>query len=93
MHDARVRRIASWTMIGMTATVFLAGCVYRKETTTVPAASPATVIVTQPERTVTYPQGRYELRGSGTATAPYYWVWIPAGAMPPNPPPPPPAGR
>jgi hypothetical protein len=38
----------------------------------------------------TYPQGRYELRGHGTAASPYYWVWIPAGAqvqvIPPAPP-------
>jgi hypothetical protein len=38
--------------------------------------------------TVTYPEGRYQLYGDGAAT-PYYWVWIPAGAVPPPPPPPP----
>ncbi|HEU4367899.1 MAG TPA: hypothetical protein VFV05_06665 [Methylomirabilota bacterium] len=68
--------------------VALGGCVYRERT--VPAASPPTTVVVAPsarERVVTYPEGRYELRGDGTASAPYYWVWIPAGAAPPNPPP------
>ena len=68
----------------------LGGCVYRERA--VPAASPPTTVVVAPtasERVVTYPEGRYELRGDGTASAPYYWVWIPAGAAPPNPPPPP----
>ncbi|HXD96578.1 MAG TPA: hypothetical protein VN646_08550 [Candidatus Acidoferrum sp.] len=38
---------------------------------------------------MTYPEGRYELKGEGSVNSPYYWVWIPAGATPPNPPPPP----
>jgi hypothetical protein len=66
----------------------LGGCVYRERT--VPAASPATTVVVAPtatERVVSYPEGRYELRGDGSTTTPYYWVWIPAGATPPNPPP------
>jgi hypothetical protein len=65
----------------------LGGCVYSEP---IPAASPATTVVVAPaatDRIVTYPEGRYELRGDGTTTAPYYWVWIPAGATPPNPPP------
>src|SRR5207247_275936 len=32
-------------------------------------------------RIVTYSGGRYELRGDGSAAAPYYWVWIPSGAV------------
>jgi hypothetical protein len=66
----------------------LGGCVYRERP--VPAASPPTTVVVAPtasERVVSYPEGRYELRGDGTAAAPYYWVWIPAGATPPAPPP------
>jgi hypothetical protein len=66
----------------------LGGCVYRERT--VPAASPPTAVVVAPtasERVVTYPEGRYELRGEGSPAAPYYWVWIPTGATPPNPPP------
>jgi hypothetical protein len=38
-------------------------------------------------QTVTHPDGRYQLYGSGTAASPYYWVWIPTGASPPAPPP------
>ena len=49
-------------------------------------AAPPTVYVQPPPppapTVVYYPQGRYELRGDGVATA-YHWVWIP------NPPPPP----
>jgi len=69
---------------------FLGGCVHRVEKqTSTPAASPSTtVVVTQPQRTVNYPEGRYELYGDGRTT-PYYWVWVPAGATPPAPPPPP----
>jgi len=57
----------------------------------VPSASPATTVVVTPaapQRVYTYPQGRYELRGDGSAVSPYYWVWIPAGVtvMPPPPP-------
>jgi len=70
----------------------LSGCVYR-ERAVVPAASAPTTVVVAPqatgERVVTYPEGRYELKGEGTVNSPYYWVWIPAGATPPNPPPPP----
>jgi hypothetical protein len=68
--------------------VALGGCAYRERP--VPAASPATTVVVAPtanERVVTYPEGRYELRGDGSASAPYYRVWIPADASPPNPPP------
>jgi len=82
-----VRAVALAGLVLITAS-FLSGCVYRKETTT-PAASPATtVVVTQPQRTVSYPEGRYELYGDGRTT-PYYWVWVPAGVTPPAPPPPP----
>jgi hypothetical protein len=31
------------------------------------------------QRVYTYPDGRYELRGNGTATDPYFWVWEPSG--------------
>ena len=66
----------------------LGGCASRERAA--PAASPATTVVVAPtanERVVAYREGRYELRGDGSPTAPYYWVWIPAGATPPNPPP------
>jgi hypothetical protein len=35
------------------------------------------------DRVRVYPEGRYELLGSGTPSAPYYWVWIPTGTTPP----------
>jgi hypothetical protein len=81
------RRLAIPLLISAIA---LGGCVYRDRTVTVPAASPSTAVVVAPtaaERIVTYPEGRYELRGDGTSVSPFYWVWIPAGSTPPNPPP------
>ena len=47
-----------------------------------PAYSPPPPSAPPTPRVVTYPTGRYELRGDGTST-PYTWVWVP------NPPPPP----
>ncbi len=63
----------------LTALVFVAG-------TSIPGdyayAQTTSVVVVQPgPRVYTYPEGRYELRGEGTATSPYYWVWIPAGVQ------------
>ncbi len=50
-------------------------------------ASPGTGATVQAHRVYTYPDGRFELRGSGTAASPFYWVWIPAGITSvPNPP-------
>ena len=71
--------------------VLMTGCVYRRET--VPAAAPTTVVVppaastTTVQRVYTYPEGRYQLYGNGTVDSPYYWVWIPTGAVAPTPPP------
>jgi hypothetical protein len=73
-------------LMAVSGVAVLGGCVYRERV--VPAASvPAPVVVAPAasERVVTYPEGRYELRGEGSATSPYYWVWIPAGAPPPPP--------
>ena len=85
-------RLIATTLLALSGTVALGGCIYR-EKAVVPAASPATTVVVAPSatnRVVTYPEGRYELRGDGTVGSPYYWVWIPAGAVSvPNPPPPP----
>jgi hypothetical protein len=56
-----------------------------------PAPNAAAGQLTQ--RTFTYPEGRYELRGDGTAGNPFFWTWIPVGAQtmsaPPLPPFPP----
>jgi hypothetical protein len=74
------------------AATLLGGCGARTTVVPVPAASPptTTVVVTSPagQRVVNYPSGRYELYGDGVST-PYYWVWVPAGAVLPAPPPPP----
>jgi hypothetical protein len=80
------------SLLALSGAAALGGCVYR-ERVVQPAASPATtVVVAAPnERVVTYPEGRYELRGDGTTSSPYYWVWIPTGYTPAHNPPPPPA--
>ncbi len=45
-------------------------------------AQMTSVVVLQPnQRVYSYPEGRYELRGEGTASSPYYWVWIPTGVQ------------
>ncbi len=68
----------------------LAACVYSREVTTEKPAPSNVVVAPQPvERVYTYSDGRYELRGDGTASSPYYWVWIPSGVQSvPAPPPP-----
>jgi hypothetical protein len=65
----------------------LGGCIsYTKEITTERAVP---VVASAPSnRVVSYPEGRYELYGEGTARAPYYWVWIPSGGTTTPPPPP-----
>jgi hypothetical protein len=69
----------------------LAGCVYSREVTREKPVPSNVVVSTQPVQHVyTYPDGRYELHGDGTASSPYYWVWIPSGVQSvPAPPPPP----
>jgi len=51
--------------------------------TEAPVVTTASVPATQ---TVVYQGGQYKLYGSGTATSPYYWVWVPAGVTAPAPP-------
>jgi hypothetical protein len=89
------------TVMTTAAAAALAGCASSPPRTVpaatvpigVPAASPATTVVIPPAGTptrVTYPEGAYELRGSGTPGSPYYWVWVPHGTQAPLLPPPPP---
>jgi len=82
-------RMLATSLLALSGAIVMGGCIYREKA--VPAASPATTVVVAPsaaDRVVTYPEGRYELRGDGTVNSPYYWVWIPAGATSvPNPPP------
>jgi len=73
----------------------LAGCFYSSRETERVTPAPNAVVVQSPRRMYTYPEGRYELQGNGTASSPYYWVWIPEGArsVPPPPPLPPISSR
>ena len=87
-------RLIGMSLIALSATGLLGGCVYRERVAsspTVVAASPPTTVVVTPspgQRVVTYSEGRYELYGDGTAASPYYWVWIPTGVTAfPAPPP------
>jgi hypothetical protein len=83
-------RVLATSLLVLSSVVAMGGCIYREKV--VPAASPSTAVVVTPsatDRVVTYPEGRYELRGEGTVNSPYYWVWIPAGTNVttiPNPP-------
>ncbi len=88
-----------WTRPAALAAAFLvcasagAGCSYTSEETRTSAAQPprSTLLMHEPQREYTYPSGRYELRGDGSTSNPYYWVWVPAGVQAvPNPPPIPP---
>ncbi len=89
MRNDNVRGFATFGITMTLGAALLGGCIYRHEEKVVPAASPATTVVVTPgsDRVVTYREGRWELRGNGTASSPYYWVWIPTGSTPPNPPP------
>ena len=81
-------RLFTASLLVLSGATALGGCAYT-EPAVVPAASPVVVVPVTNERVVTYPEGRYELRGDGSVASPYYWVWIPRGATPPSPPPPP----
>ncbi len=78
----------------LVCTSVVAGCAYDSTETAATPTEPSTsstMALQQPQREYTYPNGRYELRGSGSAGNPYYWVWIPAGVQTePAPPPVPP---
>jgi hypothetical protein len=78
----------------LAGTTGLAGCFYSSTKETREKPVPSSVVVATPhqlvQRVYTYPDGRYELHGEGTASSPYYWVWIPSGVQSvPSPPPPP----
>jgi hypothetical protein len=61
-----------------TITTLATGCVYTREVETVPPA-PIVVAPAAPTTTAAYSEGRWELRGDGSAARPYYWVWVPTG--------------
>ncbi len=86
--------MSAYTRPAALAAVFLVfassvtGCVYGSREVT--ERKPG-VTIHMPQREYTYPDGRYVLRGDGTSSDPYYWVWIPNGVQgEPNPPPVPP---
>ena len=76
-----------WLVV-LSAPVALVGCAHCEPCAPSPVRSSGAVAPAG-GRVVNYPEGRYELRGDGTAAAPYVWVWIPAGAVLPTLPPPP----
>jgi len=64
------------------------GCAYESERTaqapTAVVGTSTPVVVTQTSatpRVVTYRDGRWELRGDGSTSSPYYWVWVPTGGV------------
>ncbi len=90
----RFKRLVAFPAMLLVCTMGLAGCFYSSKETreSVKPAPQSNVVVVPPrERVYTYPEGRYELHGDGTATSPYYWVWVPTGSgVVPAPPPAPP---
>ena len=103
---ATLRTVSGIALASVGAVTLLGACASPPVTTTVPAAttvpvvaypaaSPPTTIIVPPAspQRVTYPEGAYELYGSGTAGSPYYWIWVPRGSqthlLPPPPPLPP----
>ena len=67
------------------AAALIAGCATSPEPVT--TTTTTTTVSSTPPNVVTYPTGRYQLYGDGSAT-PYYWVWIPSGSTTTPPPPP-----
>jgi hypothetical protein len=65
--------------LGAIAVAVLGGC---GPSTTPVVGGPAAPVAssTADPRMVTYPTGRYQLIGDGSAASPYYWVWVPTGA-------------
>ncbi len=90
-----MKRFLVLSMVMLTGSGALAGCMYKRtETERVNTPPPNTVAVVRPsQRVYTYSEGRYELRGDGTSASPYYWVWIPTGTQAVTPPPLPPLPR
>jgi hypothetical protein len=77
MKRTMLQRSASLPLASAAAMslVFLSGCAESPR----PVSAP-TPVVASDARVVQHQTGRYELRGQGTAGAPYYWVWIPTGS-------------
>jgi len=89
-----MKRLAIPAVLLALGTGGLSGCVYKEKERVATTPAPSAVVVAQPgQRVYAYREGRYELHGDGTATSPYYWVWIPAGSQAVPPPPLPPVPR
>jgi hypothetical protein len=82
------RALARTATLLVVCAIGFAGCVYSTKETEKVTPNPSAVVMQSPQRVYNYPEGRYELQGNGTASSPYYWVWIPAGARSVPPPPP-----
>ena len=78
------RHSARLALVVPLAVASLAGCVASTEPTITTTTSGNV------NRTVLYPNGRYQLYGDGVGS-PYYWAWIPAGGNINSAPPPAPA--
>ncbi len=78
----KLRRVA---LLVPAAAAVLGGCA---NTTPVVGGPAATVgPSTADPRVMTYPEGRWQLIGTGAPTDPYYWVWVPTSvATAPAPP-------
>ncbi len=97
----KIWRIVLASALPLLGAAALAGCFAPAEVATAPPPPPppapttTAVVVTPPspvvtQRVITYPEGRYELRGDGRVVA-YYWMWAPTGMTYAFAPPPPPA--
>jgi hypothetical protein len=70
----------AWWLVVAGALV-VGGCAHA-ERTAAAASLPTSVVGPAPaQNVVSYPEGRYELRGDG-ASMPFHWLWIPAGKIP-----------
>jgi hypothetical protein len=87
------RPAALTALLLVVGTSGLAGCYYSREVVKEDKPVPSSVVVAPQsvQHVYSYPEGRYELHGDGTASSPYYWVWVPSGVTSvPLPPPLPP---
>jgi hypothetical protein len=85
-----------WNNLLRVALLVLAGAAVLEgcANTTPVVGGPGTTVATASAdpRVVNYPEGRWQLIGSGASTDPYYWVWVPTGVpIAPAPPVPVPA--
>ena len=73
------RSSACWMVVLALVVSLLGACTTSREPGVITGAGPAS-------QTVSYSNGQYRLYGDGTATSPYFWVWVPMGITAPAPP-------